>query len=151
MNITVPGLSPRFPVVHCTGDGQICQVITGESGMRLVTTTDELPLTQLEINAATSASAIWQSGYFDLSSTYFMIAGIAGVNPNKGTIGDVTFQRFAVQVALQYEVDIRELGSNYSTPYIPYGTTRPAPAQYPQAIYGTEVFELSTALQAKVS
>lgn len=79
-----------------------------------------------------------------------MIAGIAGINPNQGTIGDVTFQRFAVQVALQYEFDIRELGSNYSTPYIPYGTQAPAPAMYPQAIYGTEVFELNVALQEKV-
>ena len=78
-----------------------------------------------------------------------MIAGIAGINPKTGTIGDVTIQRFAVQVALQYEIDIRELGSNYSTPYIPYGTKAPAPAEYPQAIYGTEVFELNTALQAK--
>lgn len=79
-----------------------------------------------------------------------MIAGIAGINPNQGTIGDVTFQRFAVQVALQYEFDIRELGSNYSTPYIPYGTQVPAPGEYPQAIYGTEVFELNAALRDKV-
>lgn len=31
-NITLPGLSPLFPDVHCTADGDICQVITGESG-----------------------------------------------------------------------------------------------------------------------
>ena len=79
-----------------------------------------------------------------------MVAGIAGINPSTGTIGDVTIQRFAVQVALQYEFDIREVGSNYSTPYVPYGTKAPAPALYPQAIYGTEVFELNTALQQKV-
>jgi purine nucleoside permease len=32
-NITVPGLSPLFPEVHCTKKGDICQIITGESGM----------------------------------------------------------------------------------------------------------------------
>ena len=32
-----------------------------------------------------------------------------------------------------------------------YGTTQPAPAEYPQAIYGTEVFELNQNLQQLVS
>lgn len=31
-NINVPGLSPLFPQVHCTVDGEICQLITGEGG-----------------------------------------------------------------------------------------------------------------------
>ena len=32
-NITVPGLSPLFPDLHCTSDGEICQVTIGEAGM----------------------------------------------------------------------------------------------------------------------
>ena len=32
-NITVPGFSPLFPDAHCTTDGDICQLTTGESGM----------------------------------------------------------------------------------------------------------------------
>ena len=31
-NITVPGFSPLYPDAHCTGNGDICQVTTGESG-----------------------------------------------------------------------------------------------------------------------
>jgi purine nucleoside permease len=31
-NITVPGFSPPFPDAHCTVDGDICQLVTGESG-----------------------------------------------------------------------------------------------------------------------
>jgi purine nucleoside permease len=31
-NITVPGLSPLFPDVHCTEDADVCQVTLGESG-----------------------------------------------------------------------------------------------------------------------
>ncbi|KAK4996406.1 hypothetical protein LTR66_003990, partial [Elasticomyces elasticus] len=30
-NITVPGFSPLFPDAHCTADGEICQLTTGES------------------------------------------------------------------------------------------------------------------------
>lgn len=32
-NISVPGISPLFPDVHCTEDGDVCQIITGEAGM----------------------------------------------------------------------------------------------------------------------
>jgi len=32
-NITVPGLSPLYPDVHCTANEEVCQIVTGESGM----------------------------------------------------------------------------------------------------------------------
>lgn len=128
-NITVPGLSPLFPDVHCTANGEVCQIITGES----------------EINAASSITALTFSPLFDLTSTYFMIAGIAGVNPEVATLGSVTFARYAVQVALQYEFDAREIPSNYSTGYIPLGAT--SPTQYPESIYGTEVMEVNEPLR----
>jgi purine nucleoside permease len=73
------------------------------------------------------------------------------VNPNVATLASVTYARFAVQVAQQYEFDIRDLGENFSTGYIPYGTTLPAPAEYPKTVYGTEVFELNAALRDRVS
>lgn len=31
-NITVPGFSPLYPEAHCTENGDICQLTTGESG-----------------------------------------------------------------------------------------------------------------------
>lgn len=33
MNITVPGLSPLYPDVHCTANGEVCQITIGEAGM----------------------------------------------------------------------------------------------------------------------
>ena len=89
------------------------------------------------------------SKVFDLTHTYFLIAGIAGINPARATTGSVTFARFEVQVALQYEFDIRDIGNNFSTGYIPYGTHEPN--AYPTLIYGTEVFEVNDALRKKVS
>ena len=62
-----------------------------------------------EINAATTITGLLESPKFDLTTTYFLIIGIAGINPNVGSIGDVTFARYAVQVALQYQFDIRDL------------------------------------------
>lgn len=31
-NISVPGLSPLYPDVHCTDKGDVCQIVTGEAG-----------------------------------------------------------------------------------------------------------------------
>ncbi|KAL1630019.1 hypothetical protein SLS54_000879 [Diplodia seriata] len=130
-NVTVPGFSPLFPEAHCTADGEICQLVTGEG----------------EINAAVTLTALWTSALFDLATTYFLIAGIAGISPAAGTLGSVTFARYAVQVALQYEFDAREpsLPANWSTGYVPQGAT--SPLAYPASLYGTEVFELNAALR----
>lgn len=31
-NVTVPGFSPLYPDAHCTANGDVCQIIIGESG-----------------------------------------------------------------------------------------------------------------------
>jgi purine nucleoside permease len=77
--------------------------------------------------------------------TYFLIAGIAGINPKYGTLGDVAFSKYAIQVALQYEFDAREIPDNFTTGYFPQGSF--APDQYPGSIYGTEVFEVNENLR----
>lgn len=126
----MPGASPLFPDVHCTADHSVCQLVTGEG----------------EINAAITVSSIAFSPLFDLRHTYFLVAGIAGVNPEVATINGASFARFAIQVALQYEIDLRELPDNFSTSYIPQGARKPN--QYPTRIYGTEVFELNADLRS---
>jgi purine nucleoside permease len=87
-NITVPGISPLFPQVHCTADGQICQVTTGEGGkIKSSLTRNRRLIEGLEINAAITVNSIAYSPLFDLRQTYFLIAGIAGVSPKVTTIG----------------------------------------------------------------
>ncbi|KAI0773067.1 purine nucleoside permease [Trametes elegans] len=129
-NISVPGFSPRFPDAHCTKNGDICQLVTDEG----------------EINAASTIAALVHSPLFNLTQTYFFIAGIAGISPKMGTLGSATFARYAVQVALQFEIDGREKPADFSTGYIPQGST--SPSQYPQTIYGTEVYEVNNDLRA---
>ncbi|KAG7842291.1 hypothetical protein KL942_001029 [Ogataea angusta] len=127
-NVTIPGLSPIYPEVHCNRNYSICEVITGEG----------------EINAASTMTALALNPLFDLAETYFLIAGIAGISPEQGTLGDVTFARFAVQI-LEYEVDARQMPSNWTTGYFSYGTTNST--QYPTEWYGTEIFEVNEALR----
>lgn len=118
-----------FPHVHCTADHEICQVTTGES----------------EINAATTITSVVLSDKFNLTSTYFMIAGIAGVSPKRSTLGGVALSRYAIQVALQYEFDAREMPENFTTGYFGFNTY--LPNTMPGEWYGTEVFEVNEDLR----
>lgn len=79
-----------------------------------------------------------------------MVAGIAGVNPNVATIAGVSFARYAVQVALQYEIDAREMPDNFTSGYFPQNMHSPTDSLSPTDIYGTEVFEVNDALRKKV-
>ncbi|KAM3469276.1 hypothetical protein MY5147_007174 [Beauveria neobassiana] len=129
LDIPSRGLSRLFPSISCTQDASVCHVTVGEG----------------EINAAASAMALLLSPVFDLRETYFLLGGIAGVNPHRGTLGSVAFARYAVQVGLQYEVDPRSAPDDWDTGYISYGSDRPH--QYPSIVYGSEVFELNAKLR----
>lgn len=133
-NITLPGLSPMYPSVHCTTNYSVCQLTTGEG----------------EINAAASVNALGLSPVFDLSNTYFLISGIGGGEPQYTTIGSVTFAKYAVQVALEYQISYQEFittNPNWTSGYWAYGTDNPW--EYPGNVYGTEVFELNEKLRDK--
>ncbi|GAB5593437.1 hypothetical protein Unana1_08337 [Umbelopsis nana] len=131
-NISIPNLSPIYPYIHCNEELSICQMTTGEA----------------EINAASTVSALMLSSQFDLRKTYFLIAGIAGVNPYWGTTGSVALAQYAVQLELEYELDAREMPANWTTGL--WGLGANAPGEYPISIYGTEVFELNLNLRQKV-
>lgn len=131
-NVSLPGLSPLFPNAACDDAGDVCMITTGEG----------------EINAASSMSALVYSSAFDLRKTYFVVNGIAGVNPDVATIGSVGFPRFAIQAGLQYGLDGRQIPQNWTYSFWNYGTDEPG--QRPPFYYGTELFELNTNLRDKV-
>lgn len=103
-----------------------------------------------EINAAGSVLALWLSKCFDLTSTYFMIAGISGGNPHLVTTGSVTFAKYAVQVGLQEEFDHSQTPANATSGYYPQNAYYPDeanPEDYPGSLYGTEVYEVNENLR----
>lgn len=126
------GLSMLFPYIYCVGDYTICQVVIGEG----------------EINGAATMMSLILSNAFDLRKTYFLISGIAGVNPKHGTLGSVAIVKYAIQVALQYEIDARSMPEHWETGYMAFGTKQPF--EYPSILYGTEVFELNESLRDDV-
>ncbi len=74
--LAVPGLAKGYPEVACSDDG--LWIMTTGMGYA---------------NAASSIAALVFSGRFDLTKTYFLISGIAGVDPAMGTLGSAALRR----------------------------------------------------------
>jgi purine nucleoside permease len=128
--VRVPGLSRDYPVVHCTADG-VCEVTTGMG----------------HANAAASMMAVQLSGLFDLRRTYFLVAGIAGIDPAQGTLGSAAWARYVVDTGIAHEIDAREMPPGWQDGY--FGVLTDAPGQMPQLDYRTEVFRLDESLLQK--
>ena len=125
--IDVPGLSPDYPSVHCNAT-DICQITTGMG----------------HTNAAASIAALVYSQQFDLRHTYFMVAGIAGIDPQQGTLGSAAWARYLVDFGIQWELDGREVPASWKSGFLGINTHRPA--EKPSLDYRTEVFHLNDAL-----
>jgi purine nucleoside permease len=125
--ITVDGLSPDYPTVHCNRQ-DVCVMTTGMG----------------HTNAAASIMALTFSPRFDLRHTYFMVAGIAGIDPQQGTVGSAAWAKYLVDFGIQWEIDGREIPPNWNTGYLGINTT--SPSDKPPLDYRTEVFQLNTRL-----
>ena len=58
---------------------------------------------------------------FDFSHTYWLINGIAGVNPAKASVGSAAWARWVVDGDLGYELDAREIPNHWPYGLIPLG------------------------------
>jgi purine nucleoside permease len=125
--IPVPGLSSDYPYVRCNADA-VCQMTTGMG----------------HANAAASVTAVLFSRLFDLRRTYFLIAGIAGIDPAHGTLGSAAWARYVVDSGIAHEIDARELPKGWSEGY--FGVMTNGPNEVPKLEYRTEVFRLDETL-----
>ena len=67
-------------------------------------------------NAATIVTALGFDPRFDLSKAYWIVAGIAGVDPNDASIGSAAWAEYIVDGDLMHEMDSREIPDEW-----PYG------------------------------
>ena len=124
--IRVPGLSAEYPDVRCTASG-VCVMTTGMG----------------HANAAASTMALALSPQFDLSHTYFIVTGIAGIDPNVATLGAAAWARYLVDFGLQQEYDAVDAPPQWEGGYVGIGAADPETK--PKLEYGTEVFQLDEA------
>lgn len=84
------------------------------------------------VNATASLMALGTDPRFDLSHAYFLINGIAGVDPADASIGSAAWARFVVGDPARY-IDPREAPRDWPYGFFPMGGTRPDPATVPAA------------------
>lgn len=95
-------------------------------------------------NAAASLTALGTSKRFDLSDTYFLVAGIGGTPPDKGTLGTAAWADWVVDGDLAHEIDAREMPEGWDYPYFRLGCDEPWCED--GTFTWTEVFELNAEL-----
>ncbi len=75
--------------------------------------------------AAASVMALGLDSRFDLRKAYWVVAGIAGIDPEDGSTGSAVWADWIVDSDLGHEIDAREIPADWETGYIPLRKTRP--------------------------
>ncbi len=95
--------------------------------------------------AAASVMALGLDPRFDLSKTYWLVAGIAGADPEDASLGSAAWAEWVVDGDLAYEIDSREIPSEWTTGYVPLNKT--VPYEQPHTAENGVVFHLNPELQ----
>ncbi len=98
------------------------------------------------IGTAKSATTIMSLGLdprFDFSKAYWLVAGIAGIDPNDASLGSAAWAKWVVDADLSHEIDAREIPSDWAYGYLPLFTK--APNSTPKENIG-EAYQLNTKL-----
>lgn len=124
-----------FPAGHrdlrLNADGSVLALVTGMGNS----------------NAAASIMALGLDPRFDLSKSYWLVAGIAGIDPADASVGSAVWTDFVVEGDLGHEIDAREIPAGWKTGYIPLRKKRPyeTPLQ-PAAERADHCYELNPRL-----
>jgi purine nucleoside permease len=99
------------------------------------------------INSSASIMALGLDPRFDLSKAYWIVAGIAGVNPNTGSVGSAAWAEWVVDRDLTYEIDAREMPADWPTGLVPLARSQPfQKPPPPPGIFSPNVYHLNTGL-----
>lgn len=94
--------------------------------------------------AAASTMAVGLDPRFDLSRSYWLIAGIAGVDPEDASVGSAAWAEYLVDGDLAHEIDAREIPSGWESGYFPRHTQMPFDPDKPDP--AGEVYRLNPEL-----
>ncbi len=120
-------LAAGYHAVRMNGDGEMA-VLTGQG----------------TAHAAATIMALGLDPRFDLSHAYWIVAGIAGANPERASLGSAVWARWVVDGDLGYEIDSRETPPDWTTGYVPLRKMRPF--EQPAAALDEQVFALNPGL-----
>ena len=75
--------------------------------------------------AAASIMALGLDPRFDLRQSYWLVAGIAGIDPADGSLGSAAWAEWVVDGDLAHEIDAREIPADWKTGYVPLRKSKP--------------------------
>lgn len=75
--------------------------------------------------AAASVMALGLDPRFDLTRAWFVIAGVAGIDPARGSLGSVVLPEYVVDGDLTHEIDAREIAAEWPDGFVPIGKSLP--------------------------
>jgi purine nucleoside permease len=94
--------------------------------------------------AAANIMALGLDPRFDFSNAYWVVAGIAGVDPEDASLGSAVWAEWVVDGDLGYEIDTREIPKDWKTGYVPL--RKSVPYELPRQTDTQSVFHLQPAL-----
>jgi purine nucleoside permease len=97
-------------------------------------------------HAAASIMGLGMDPRFDLSKAYWIVAAIAGVDPNIGSVASTAWAKFVVDGDLSYQIDAREIPQGWPTGYVPLGRSIPYQGQPINPNGVQQVFRLNASL-----
>jgi purine nucleoside permease len=77
------------------------------------------------VRASNQIMALVLSGKFDFSRTYWLVNGIAGVNPSVASVGSAAWSRYVIDGDIAYEIDAREADASWPYAILPAGASAP--------------------------
>jgi len=95
--------------------------------------------------ATASIMALGLDPRFDLRKAYWLVAGIAGIDPADGTLGSAVWAEWVVDADLAHEIDAREIPAGWKTGYVPLRKSVPYEQPRQTAVEG-ESYHLNGAL-----
>ncbi len=95
--------------------------------------------------AAAAVMALGMDPRFDLTKAYWVVAGIAGIDPADGSLGSAAWAEWVVDGDLGHEIDSREIPREWTTGFIPL--RKSVPYEMPRRVPDEgEVFRLDPKL-----
>lgn len=76
-------------------------------------------------NATATIMALGQDPRYDLSAAYWVVAGIAGADPQDCSLGSAAWARWVVDGDLAYEIDGREIPTDWPYGFVALGAHEP--------------------------
>jgi len=102
------------------------------------------------VRSANQIMALVLDPRFDFSKTYWLVNGIAGVDPADASLGSAAWARFVIDGDIAYEIDSREAAKDWPYAIIPIGAKKPNEIPKNEGWEPeTMIYELNPALLAR--